>query len=66
MLSSVIKAIQERDTKELARAISLVENEADGFEKLLQALPKLIFPNIFTPSFLIFKIIVDDNRNIFL
>src|SRR6476469_464464 len=40
MSSRAIKAIQEGNTKELARAISLVENEADGFEKLLQSLPE--------------------------
>ena len=40
MSSRAIKAIQEGNTKELARAISLVENEANGFEKLLQSLPE--------------------------
>jgi LAO/AO transport system kinase len=40
MSSRAIKAIQEGNTKELARAISLVENEANGFEVLLQSLPE--------------------------
>src|ERR1700745_4200918 len=39
MSSSTIKAIQLGNIKELARAISLVENESDGFEELLQSLP---------------------------
>ena len=39
MSSSTIQAIQQGDRKQLARAISLVENETDGFEKLLQSLP---------------------------
>jgi LAO/AO transport system kinase len=39
MISSVLKEIQQGNTKSLARAISLVENESDGFEELLQSLP---------------------------
>src|SRR6476660_5975827 len=39
MISSVLKHIEEGNIKSLARAISLVENEADGFEQLLQSLP---------------------------
>jgi len=39
MISSVLKQIEEGNIKSLARAISLVENEADGFEQLLQSLP---------------------------
>src|SRR5689334_2995998 len=39
MSSSTIQAIQQGDRKQLARGISLVENETDGFEKLLQSLP---------------------------
>jgi LAO/AO transport system kinase len=39
MSSSTIRAIQLGNIKELARAISLVENESDGFEELLQSLP---------------------------
>src|SRR5215831_193404 len=38
-MSSTIQAIQQGDRKQLARAISLVENEGEGFEKLLQSLP---------------------------
>jgi LAO/AO transport system kinase len=39
MSSSVVKEIQQGNIKSLARAISLVENESDGFEGLLQSLP---------------------------
>ncbi len=39
MISSVLKQIEEGNVKSLARAISLVENEANGFEQLLQSLP---------------------------
>jgi GTPase len=39
MSLSVIKEIQEGNLKSLARAISLVENESDGFEELLQSIP---------------------------
>jgi len=39
MISSFLKQIEEGNIKSLARAISLVENEADGFEQLLQSLP---------------------------
>ena len=39
MASSLISEIQKGNIKILARAISVVENEADGFEELLQSLP---------------------------
>jgi LAO/AO transport system kinase len=39
MASSLIKEIQQGNIKSIARAISLVENEAEGFEELLQSLP---------------------------
>ena len=39
MSSSTIQAIQQGDRKQLARAISLIENETEGFETLLQSLP---------------------------
>ena len=38
MSSSIVKAIQQGNIKELARAISLIENEGKGFEELLQSL----------------------------
>jgi len=38
-LKSVITEIQQGNIKSLARAISLVENETDGFEGILQSLP---------------------------
>jgi len=39
MPSSAIKEIQQGNIKELARAISVVENEGKGFEELLQSIP---------------------------
>lgn len=39
MSSSTVKAIQQGNIKELARAISLIENEGKGFEELLQSIP---------------------------
>ncbi|HYC29254.1 MAG TPA: ATP-binding protein, partial [Chitinophagaceae bacterium] len=35
----MIPAITSGDTRSLARAITIVENELDGFEHLLQSLP---------------------------
>ncbi len=39
MWQELLKDIEQANTKSLARAISLVENEVDGYESLLQALP---------------------------
>ncbi len=39
MWQELLKQIQQADTKALARTISLVENEQDGYEDLLQSLP---------------------------
>ncbi|MEO8111933.1 MAG: methylmalonyl Co-A mutase-associated GTPase MeaB [Ginsengibacter sp.] len=39
MLEDLLKGIKERDFKSLARTISLIENEAEGYEKLLRQLP---------------------------
>ena len=39
MLEELLQQVQEGNTKSLARAISLVENEHPGYEKILQALP---------------------------
>jgi LAO/AO transport system kinase len=36
MLHQLVERMKEHDVKALARSISLVENEADGFEQLLQ------------------------------
>ena len=40
MTSSVVKEIQQGNIRTIARAISKVENESDGFKELLQALPQ--------------------------
>ena len=39
MASTLISEIENRNIKSLARAISMVENEAEGFNVLLQSLP---------------------------
>jgi LAO/AO transport system kinase len=39
MHSTLINALQSGDIKSLARAITIVENELEGFEELLQLLP---------------------------
>jgi LAO/AO transport system kinase len=39
MALSIINDIQQGKIKPIARAISMVENEADGFEEILQSLP---------------------------
>ena len=39
MWQQLLKDLQGGETKALARSISFVENEAPGFEQLLQALP---------------------------
>lgn len=45
MLKELISKLQSGDSKSLARSISLVENEANGYEELLHALPH----NLVTP-----------------
>ena len=40
MWQQLLQQITQGDIKALARAISLVENEADGYEELLQSLPQ--------------------------
>lgn len=40
MWQQLLQLIQQGDTKALARAISLIENEVAGYEELLQSLPK--------------------------
>ena len=39
MIQELLSKLQQGDAKALARSISLVENEADGYEGLLQSLP---------------------------
>ena len=39
MIQDLLLKLQLGDAKALARSISLVENEADGYEGLLQSLP---------------------------
>ncbi len=39
MWQELLQQIQQGDTKALARSISLVENEFEGYEKLMQSLP---------------------------
>jgi LAO/AO transport system kinase len=39
MMNELLSKLQLGDAKALARSISLVENEADGYEELLQSLP---------------------------
>ena len=39
MMNELLSKLQQGDTKSLARTISLVENEANGYEELLRALP---------------------------
>lgn len=46
MWQNILKQIQQGDFKHLARAISLVENECEGYEILLQDLPPSITPII--------------------
>jgi LAO/AO transport system kinase len=40
MWQQLLQQIQQGDVKALARAISLIENEVEGYEELLQLLPK--------------------------
>jgi LAO/AO transport system kinase len=42
----LLKMIQQGDTKSIARSISLIENEIQGYEELLQALPVSHIPVI--------------------
>ena len=37
MIQELLSKLQQGDAKALARSISLVENEADGYEGLLQS-----------------------------
>ncbi len=46
MHADLVKSIQSGNVKSLARAITIVENELDGFESLLQSLPHGHTPNI--------------------
>src|SRR6187200_1692323 len=39
MMTELLSKLQQGDAKALARTISLVENEADGYEELLRSLP---------------------------
>ena len=39
MWQELLNAVKEGDTKSLARAISLIENEYEGYEQLLKSLP---------------------------
>ena len=39
MIKELLVKLQQADAKALARTISLVENEANGYEELLQSLP---------------------------
>src|SRR6187397_1537238 len=41
MIQELLSKLQQGDAKALARSISLVENEADGYEELLQSLPHI-------------------------
>src|SRR6187402_2695901 len=41
MMNELLSKLQLGDAKALARSISLVENEADGYEGLLQSLPHI-------------------------
>ena len=40
MMNELLSKLQQGDAKALARTISLIENEAPGYEELLQSLPK--------------------------
>lgn len=41
MIHELLSKLQQGDAKALARSISLVENEADGYEGLLRSLPHI-------------------------
>ena len=45
MIKELITGLQQEDRKALARSISIVENEVNGYEELLQSLP----PDLSTP-----------------
>jgi LAO/AO transport system kinase len=42
MTQEILIILQHSDAKALARSISLVENEANGYEELLQSLPRTL------------------------
>ena len=44
MWKQQLDEIKKGNSKTLARCISLVENEANGYDELLQQLPRLIHP----------------------
>lgn len=46
MWSNILQQVQEGNMKSLARCISLVENEVEGYEEFLQALPASAIPVI--------------------